>query len=111
MARKKVECITCDRCDKTYEEVEAGEEAPDRCKLVLESFAGDLSFEDLCERCTKRVTDLVGQLKMDSKDTKETKNPKKPAEKKAASKKEEKKEEPKKEERHTRPAETTSDFA
>jgi hypothetical protein len=111
MARKKIECITCDRCDKTYEEVAAGEEAPDRTKLMLESFAGDVSFEDLCDKCTKRVTDLVGQIRRDptgkDKDAKKEAAPKE--EKKAE--KAEKKEEPKKDSKSNRSTQPVDEFA
>lgn len=75
MARKKVECITCDRCKKVIEEIADGAEPSvsddDPCALTLESPHGNITFEDLCDKCDKRVADLIKQLQIPPKEDKE----------------------------------------
>jgi hypothetical protein len=77
MARERVEKVTCDRCNKIYEENAKATEDPIGSKVTLESFAGNISFEDLCPRCEKRVASLVESILMVKDDEKESKPSKK----------------------------------
>lgn len=79
MAQIVVRKFTCDRCKKPYNETEtdaaADKIAGTKVIFTLESHISHpdapkvgpelVKFEDLCAGCQKRVTDLIGQIRLD----------------------------------------------
>lgn len=75
MARRQKVEVTCDRCSKIYEAPAPADDVASNGALKLNSRGifidaaelglDEVVFEDLCPRCTKRVTDLVRFIKMD----------------------------------------------
>lgn len=77
MAKETLTRVTCDRCNKMFNESAPlsaqFEKAPPT--LHLEFTPGEdpkqrlsVSFSDLCPKCQGRISDLVGQIKLDRKD-------------------------------------------
>jgi len=76
MARKKIESIVCDRCGRTVKEFEGDKEEVNKdlkVAVTIESNFGDVTFEDLCDKCEKRVSDLITQIMMEPKSSKDEK--------------------------------------
>ena len=67
MARKQKLEVTCDRCSRVYEAAEStdGAEAQSRGLFIDATELGlnQVLYEDLCPKCRKRVSDLVGLIK------------------------------------------------
>ena len=86
MAVEKLVRTTCDRCKNVIEELHnasAGDDRGGKPVLYLEhKSAPALKFEDLCQKCSERVENLIGQIKLEKEEKKPAKKAKKPADKK-----------------------------
>ena len=74
MARRPMVQVTCDRCKKTYDAPPSPSTNAQEDLLSLASGTGifidasdlqlgQITYEDLCPRCKKRVTSLISDIK------------------------------------------------
>jgi hypothetical protein len=73
MARQPLVKVTCDRCPKTFE---TAVDAPSEDGVLIDAKGlglGEIIFEDLCQKCRKRVADLIALIaKVDRNDEKDS---------------------------------------
>lgn len=71
MAQQVIRRFTCDRCEKPYEEPDP--ESKSTPTVIFSAtttivVGKDVKYEDLCPKCTGRVLDLLGQIRLDKPD-------------------------------------------
>lgn len=72
MATKKVVQILCDRCGREVktQNLDESDYDPEEESEIIISRRGmsDISFDDLCAKCSKRVHDLIADIALEKKD-------------------------------------------